>query len=127
MSSFFIYTIMMLDNFRDALKVVSLFSYVTASMCAIIMIVCHIEGTAEHSGCRLVKKFLFGSLLVAVLVTPALVLVPSTKQAVLVYTVPKIVNNEQVQKMPENFIKYTNDWLEKQLHERVKGKIDDKK
>ena len=127
MSSFFIYTILMLDNLRDALTVVSVFSYVTASMCAIVMLVCHIEGLAEHRGRRLVRRFLFGSILVAVLVTPALVLVPSTKQAVIVYTVPKIVDNEQVQKIPENFIKHTNDWLEKQLHERVKGKMDDKK
>lgn len=34
------------------------------------------------------------------------------KQMALIYGVPAVVNNEQVQKLPNNVLKVVNDWLE---------------
>jgi len=39
-------------------------------------------------------------------------LIPNTKQAVVIYMLPKIVNNEQVQRIPDVFNQYMKDWLD---------------
>lgn len=43
--------------------------------------------------------------------------VPSTKQAAVIYCLPKIVNNEQVQKLPDNLLRLTNQWIDYQITE----------
>jgi len=35
-------------------------------------------------------------------------LIPTTKKAVAIYMIPKIANNEQVQKLPDNALKFLN-------------------
>lgn len=40
---------------------------------------------------------------------------PSTKQAAVIYCLPKIVNNEQVQKMPNNLLKLANQWIDEHI------------
>jgi len=40
------------------------------------------------------------------------ILVPTTKEAVAIYMIPKIANNEQVQKLPDNAMKFLNGKLE---------------
>ena len=45
--------------------------------------------------------------------------IPSTKEACAIYLIPKIVNNEQVQKVPENALKLLNakfeEWIDEQI------------
>lgn len=38
---------------------------------------------------------------------------PSTKTMIAMYTIPPIVNNQEVQKLPQNLLKFANDYLEK--------------
>lgn len=38
--------------------------------------------------------------------------IPTTKEAAVIYLLPKIANNEQVQKVPENFVKLLNTKME---------------
>lgn len=40
------------------------------------------------------------------------VLTPTTKQAAAIIMVPAIVNNEEVQKLPDNILRLANEWLE---------------
>lgn len=47
------------------------------------------------------------------------VMVPDTKQAAAIYCLPKIVNNDQVQKMPNNLLRLANQWIDEQLDEAV--------
>jgi len=42
-------------------------------------------------------------------------LIPSTKQACLIYVIPKIANNEQVQKIPDKLLELGNKYLDEQL------------
>jgi predicted membrane protein len=49
--------------------------------------------------------------LIMVLIT-LLLLTPTTKEAAAIYLVPKIANNEQVQKLPDNAMKLLNGKLE---------------
>ena len=50
---------------------------------------------------------------------------PSTKEAVAIYMIPKIVNNEQVQKLPDNAMKFLNEKFEGWLNDMA-GKKKDK-
>ena len=50
-------------------------------------------------------------------------LIPSTKEACAIYLIPKIANNEQVQKIPDNFAKLFNVKME----EWIKDTISDEK
>ena len=43
------------------------------------------------------------------------VMTPDTKQAAVIYCLPKIVNNEQVQKIPEKLLDLSNTWLDEKI------------
>jgi len=51
---------------------------------------------------------------------------PSTKEAVAIYIIPKIANNEQVQKLPDNAFKFLNKKFEQWVEDKV-GKEPEKK
>ncbi len=51
-------------------------------------------------------------------------LIPSTKTMFAIKVLPKIVNNEDVQKLPELAVKYSKEWLQKQIKELVKDSIE---
>lgn len=38
--------------------------------------------------------------------------IPTTKEAVAMIVVPKILENEKVQKLPDNFLNLANEWME---------------
>jgi len=52
--------------------------------------------------------------------------VPSTKDAVAIYMIPKIVNNEQIQKLPDNAIKFLNQKMEQWINDMTEIKKKDK-
>jgi len=58
-----------------------------------------------------------------------LVMIPTTKEAAAIYLIPKIVNNEQVQKIPDNAMKLLNTKMEAWIADMTekKGKKEDKK
>ncbi len=62
--------------------------------------------------------------LVAVAISGLLVcvIIPSTKEAAVIYLLPKIANNEQVQKVPENFVKLLNTKMEAWIADFEKDK-----
>lgn len=43
------------------------------------------------------------------------VFIPSTKDAIVIYAAPIILNNEEVQEMPLNAVKVCNEWFKEQL------------
>ena len=47
-------------------------------------------------------------------------IIPSTKGLVAIYVVPRIVNNESVQKIPAKFLKLAEEWLEELRPEKEK-------
>ena len=65
----------------------------------------------------------------AFLLVSLAVLTPSTKEAIAIWALPKIVNNEQAQQIPENFAKLINDKLQEWMKDvdLIKDKIEDKK
>jgi TRAP-type C4-dicarboxylate transport system permease small subunit len=43
--------------------------------------------------------------------------IPTTKEYVVIKVVPKIVNNEQVQELPDNLMRFINNWLKENTKE----------
>jgi len=55
-------------------------------------------------------------------------MIPSTKQAAIIYIVPKVINNEHAKEIPENLIKFVNKYLEENIgdeFDKLKNKIQD--
>jgi len=48
--------------------------------------------------------------------------VPSTKQAAAIYLIPKIANNEHVQKLPDNAMRFLNGKFEEWIEDMTKQK-----
>jgi len=59
---------------------------------------------------------------IAIAVAFLAALIPTTNQAVAIYMIPKIANNEQVQKIPDNAAKFLNTKLEAWINETLKEK-----
>lgn len=51
------------------------------------------------------------------------VLIPSKKEAIAIYMIPKVVNNEQVMQLPENAVKYLNVLFKKEIEEIQNGVV----
>lgn len=70
------------------------------------------------------KKLGKWSLFIAGISMLLLVIIPTTKEAAAIYLIPKLINNEQVQKIPENAAKLLNakldEWIEDSLGKKEK-------
>lgn len=62
---------------------------------------------------KITKPFI---VILCVCITLAL-LIPSKKEAIAIYMIPKIVNNEQISQLPENAAKYLNVLFKKEMAE----------
>jgi Ca2+/Na+ antiporter len=73
-----------------------------------------------REGC---KKISIWTGIIAFFVIPVALLTPSTKEACVIYLIPQIANNEQAQKVPENFAKLLNvkmeEWMKAAIIENV--------
>ena len=54
------------------------------------------------------------------------VVIPTTKEAVAIYMIPKIANNEQVQKLPDNALKFLNGKFEQWINDMADAKKPEK-
>jgi heme/copper-type cytochrome/quinol oxidase subunit 2 len=66
------------------------------------------DGTNKLCVCLLVLLFSIVSL----------VFIPSSKTLTAMYVIPTVVNNKEVQKLPENIIKFVNSYLENNKEEK---------
>lgn len=74
------------------------------------------ENNNKHIKLKLAKKCLISSLLILTLQP----FIPSTKTLIAMYTIPPIVNNKQVQQLPDNLLKFANDYLTKEIKKEDK-------
>ena len=111
-TAFELYWILKLDTIRD-----SIIPFITIS--AIVLIVGFVGwlvSSAPDNDCQeltpMFKKFFKISLPSLIFTVIAIMLIPSTKQACVLLVVPPIINNEQVQKMPQQILDLGTEWLE---------------
>jgi hypothetical protein len=72
----------------------------------------------EENKFRKFNKVLFKILPIYILIVGTIFCIfPNTKEAVAIYLIPKIANNEQVQKLPDNAMKFLNGKLEEWIND----------
>lgn len=119
-TGFDIYLLTRLDAVNILFGIIATVSGLGLVVTLIICIFGKIEDddrTAETGG-KLARIFIPLSILSALCLT----LIPSTKEAAAIYLIPKVVNNAQVQQVPENALKLLN----AKMQEWLKG-LEDKK
>ena len=99
------YWLLMLDNIRD------LFVVIIIILMLIAVVFLGLSDLGDSLNPQQRKKwailFIFAILFCSIAVT----FIPATKQMAAIIVVPKIINNEKVQQMPEELLNLGMDWL----------------
>lgn len=66
------------------------------------------------------KRILIGSSITWIVLGSICTLLPSSKTVIAMITVPAIVNNEEVQKLPNNIVQFVNNYLENNIRKYQK-------
>ena len=134
MSSFVLYLAFKIDElklFAESLGFwamwIGIFSGLVAIVMYIVFKVCNSDKTTDcrnkcykdESPCTTCdqiyvqfKKICKSATIVAIVFFSFATLTPSTKQAIAIYAIPKIVNNEHVQAIPKRLMNIATDYLE---------------
>ena len=125
-SAFWIYLIGTLGSIKTSLGfcVFLLFMIVIGSGIFLVMTYCHsnlFERTKEsqeknHTITKWLKRILITSSLGWFLLGLICTFLPTPKTVVAMITVPAIVNNEEVQKLPKNILSFVNEYLEQNIY-----------
>lgn len=108
----------------DALNVFFKLTTIIFGAATVILFAIYIADKIDNygDGGEKSKPFLklFG--LIAVIFITMAILLPTSKEAVAIYLIPKIARNEDVQKVPSNAVKFLNIKLEEWLRDVENGK-----
>ncbi len=119
----FIYWITRLNGINIFLGTIMTLSIIAVFIFLIGMIVTKLDHDVEEYG--IFKRYLITSTYIFIPITILFILTPTTKEACAIYVVPKIVNNEKVQNIGQEFYDLALDWM-KELHpKKVKKEIKD--
>jgi len=61
---------------------------------------------------ELFKHYIKLSVIIFIISISVTVLLPTTKEALLIYSVPQILNNKEMQKLPDNVLRLLNEKIE---------------
>jgi hypothetical protein len=113
MNYFLLYLILKLDILSEISLVAVIITGVVSAIALLITAINYNDEEAKSSAKPWVTNFGISFIIALFLI----IMIPNTQQAAVVYCLPKIVNNEQVQKMPDNLLKLANQWLDGQITE----------
>jgi hypothetical protein len=113
-TSWDIYWITRLDSINAFLAICSILS-----IAIFILVGSTTEGFEDY---RNRKKIFVISISSIFLLTMSALLTPTTKEFAVIYLAPKIINNEQVQKIPDNALKLLNKKMEEYINDLDKEK-----
>ena len=128
MSHTFIYLFTRLESFHGlmgGLIVLSIVSIVGLNICFFLIQDKYIFGEEiKKKYLPEITKWIKTSIVLLVLCTIFSITIPTTKEAAVIYLLPKVVNNEQCQQIPINFTKLLNTkmetWINEQIGENIK-------
>lgn len=119
MNMWMMYLVLKLDLLTGGLIVIPI---ITIGLSLFILGSVYVNDYGEHEDTKKVWKFTKKVLIFAIFPLLLGVLIPNTKQAAMIYFVPKVINNKQIQKMPAKLVTLANDWMDEQI-KQTKGKI----
>lgn len=108
-----LYWIVMLDNIKD-LMVGLLGSGIVLAIFSIFWW-CYVITEKKKIVAPIIANIIMG--MVIIIGAIGVTFIPSTKQAIAIITIPKIVNNEQIQEMPDNALRLINQKLKEWAEE----------
>ncbi len=125
MSAWDMYWLLRLDGIRTVLEPFCVAGVVIAIVLLIIYVFARVtyKMQQDEEALKCSKALRFPTICVntvASLLVILYVALPTTKQMAAIIVVPKIVNNEQVQEIPENLIELCNEWTKDKIKE-IKG------
>ena len=108
MEYLWIYLIGQADTLKLTLGTISFF---------ILLLLCPLTFCIRENGDD-IPKVISISIIGAIIVGIIALFIPNTKTALAMAVIPPVINNEQVQKLPDNLLGFINEYLE---HERLSG------
>jgi hypothetical protein len=119
-TSWDIYWITRLDNINGIL-------IIGGTLCLIfITVVLFAAGDIRHDQIWHYKKAIITNIIISTIALLLGLMTPTTKEFAAIYLIPKIANNEQMQKIPDNAAKLLNakmeQWIDDTLAEKKKEK-----
>lgn len=115
-SSWMIYLLTRLSAINGLLFITS----ATSSITVVVILMCALDDGYSWEDI-IGWKWYRGLAITAIISILSFVAVPSTKEAVAIWLVPKVVNNEDVQGSISKLPKFANKYLEEQLKEYTEG------
>jgi hypothetical protein len=111
MSELELYLITRLDEIKTLLFIVSVFFSITSIVYFLLKWDDDIDDTTIFE--KRSRRFFVAAVISAVL----FIATPKTEEMVIIKVIPKVIKNEQVQKLPTNLLKFINSWLEKNINQ----------
>lgn len=120
MSPWTVYWITRLDSMSVLFTVIFLTLLIVGG---VVLLVGTIETDGQWIKVPGLRKFAIIGVSIFLFAGLGSMLLPSTKEAIAIYALPKIVNNEQVQQIPENAVNLINEQMKAWLDD-LRGKED---
>lgn len=120
MSYKFVYLLTRLDILNQYIEAISIISLIGVIIMGIVTLLYFIS--EKENIYPKIKGYIIGFIIMLFIVSSIQIIVPTTKEAAVIYLLPKMVNNEEVQKIPQNIFKLLNtkmeEWTNEQLGEK---------
>ena len=113
-----IYWITRLDYLHNTMETMFTLSIIIAVLCTFVLLIWSVCDEDP----KIIKKYVRYPVMVmvfAAVVSFLYCFFPSTKEAIAIYAVPKIVANEDVQQIPENAARFINTKLQEWVGENI--------
>ena len=122
MSYTFIYFFTRLDSFNSLIKnliIISILSIIGLIIFFFLEQDSYVDGEIKNIYSPKIIVWIKKIAVLLILCTIFSVTIPTTKEAAVIYLLPKVIKNEQCQQIPTNFVKFLNLKMEKWLNEQI--------
>ena len=111
-----LYFIIILDAISSTCNTTAIISGILFTLMGAVYIVNYDKAVEDDRKVRIaIKPWMYLLSIVFSITTFLAIIVPTTKQAAVIYCLPKIVNNEQVQEIPDKLLELSNTWLDETI------------
>ena len=122
MSYTFIYLFTRLESFNSLIRnliVISILSIIGLIIFFFLEQDSYVDGEIKNIYSSKIIVWIKKIAVLLILCTIFSVTIPTTKEAAVIYLLPKVIKNEQCQQIPTNFVKFLNLKMEKWLNEQI--------
>lgn len=108
-TSWQLYCLTRLDYIQDSATFFALFSFVVAVTASLILLLPDIYDDDDNK--KKCKKVILVSLMLWIPSCLLSLFIPTTKEMAAILILPKIINKEKAQELPDNLLNLANEWI----------------